>query len=82
MADAGEHDLGGLAQTFRIADQRVGRADFFERIGDRAQVARAVIENGDHNNPLVEGRSPLRLRSFEQANLRARAKHLKSASTW
>jgi len=34
VAHAGEHDLGGLAQTFRIADQRVGRADFFERVGD------------------------------------------------
>ena len=40
------------------------------------QVAGAVIEDGDHRSPFVEGSWSLRRASLEQAYFMARAKHI------
>ena len=46
-ADAGQHDVAGGAQIGRLArDADVG-ADGSERIGNRAQVAHAVVNDSD-----------------------------------
>ena len=80
MADSGEDDLGRLAQAGGVAHQRVAGADLVQCVLHGAQVTGAVIENGDHNSPFVEGNWPRRRLSVEQAYFIARAKHLKMAS--
>ena len=55
MAYSGEQDFGGGAQAVGIADQGVLAAEFAERVLHAAQIAGAVIEDGNHNSPLVEG---------------------------
>src|ERR1017187_653322 len=55
MSHAGKQNLGGREQSRSIAHQRVLAAQFAERVLHAAQVAGAVIEDGNHNSPLVEG---------------------------
>ena len=81
MAHAGKQDLGRRQQARGIAHQGVLAAEFAERVLHAAQIARAVIEDGDHNSPLVDGSWSFRRASLEQANFMARAKHLKMASS-
>ena len=76
----GSRILVARAQARRIAHQRVLAADFAERVLHAAQIAGAVIEDGDHNSPLVDGSWSFSRASFEHANFMARAKHLKIAS--
>ncbi len=69
-----------LPQARGIAHQRVLAADLAERVLHATQIARAVIEDGDHSSPLVDGNWSFSRASFEQAYFMARAKHLKMAS--
>jgi cobalamin biosynthesis protein CobT len=55
MADAGKQNFGSREQSRSIAHQRVLAAQFAEGVLHAAQIARAVIEDGNHNRPLVEG---------------------------
>ena len=55
MAYAGEDDLRGTGEASRIAHDFVFRADFIQRVLHGAEIAGAVVEDGDHNKPLVEG---------------------------
>src|SRR5262249_34856087 len=64
----------GVAHNLIAGPQRT------ERILDGAEVAGAVIEDGDHKIPFVLGNWSFSRRSFEQAYFMARAKHLKMAS--
>src|SRR4029077_20432968 len=64
-----------------IAHESVVTAEFAEGVLHAAQIACAVIEDGNHNSPLVEGSWSFRRASLEQANFMARAKHLKMASS-
>src|SRR5260370_25859022 len=81
MAYAGEQNLGGREQAGGVAHQGVLAAEFTEGVLHAAQVAGAVVEDGNHKSPLVEGSWSLRRASLEQANLMARAKHFKMASS-
>ena len=56
------------------------RAQMFERFFHRADVARAIIDNGDHSSPLVLGSMPANCLSREQATRRARPNALNNAS--
>ena len=58
----------------------LGGADVLERLLDRAQVAHAVVEDGDHRSPFVDG-TPDTSGSSEHAWRRARANALNDAST-
>ena len=73
VAHARQDDLGCAPQPRRTVDQRVRRADLGERVLDRAQIAGAVVEDGDHSSPLVDGNWPRSRLSCEQAYFRARA---------
>ena len=55
VADAGEDDLGCGAQLFGSVDEPVGSADFGEGVLHAAQVPRPVVDDADHNSPLVDG---------------------------
>ena len=55
MADARQQDLVRLAQTGGIAYQPIFAANLIQRVLHRPQVARAVIEDGDHSSPFVDG---------------------------
>ena len=70
VSDARQNELGRLANARGIADQFVIRPDRTERVLHRAQIPGAVIENRNHNNPLVEGNW-----SFNRAIRRARIAH-------
>src|SRR5207245_465730 len=48
MADAGKEDFRGGAQAFGITYEGVGAAELGEGVLDRAEVAGAVVEDGDH----------------------------------
>ena len=86
-ADAGQHDAVGARgrRRGRRVIAAVG-ADVLERLLDRAQVAHAVVDDGDPGSslsvPLVDGHLGL-LGSIATAPRSARAKALKLASiTW
>ena len=64
MAHAGEEDFGGRAQARGIANQRVLAAEFAERVLHAAQVAGAVVEDGDHKQPLGGGQLIFEARVF------------------
>ena len=55
VAYAGEEDFGGASEAGGIVDERVFTAEFIEGVLHGAQVAGAVIEDGNHKSPLVEG---------------------------
>ena len=81
VADAGQDDLrGALRRPAASRTSSYSRADLVQRVLDRPQIAGAVIEDGDHSSPLVEGSWSFSRASFEQAYFMARAKHLKIAS--
>src|SRR5438874_2407217 len=68
MPDARQHDLRSSTQAIGIADQRVVAANFGESVLDRTQVSGSVVENSDHNSPLVDGSWSFKRASFEHAN--------------
>ena len=55
------------SQSGGIAHQFVSRADLIQRVLHRAQIAGAVIEDRNHNRPLVDGSWSFSRASFEQA---------------
>src|ERR1035437_377288 len=81
MAHSGENDFGSSREAGGVVDNGVVAAQFAKGVLHAAQIARAVIEDGNHKSSLVEGSCPLRRASLEQANFMARAKHLKMASS-
>src|SRR5204863_10030406 len=80
MPHAWQNNFRSFTQTHSVTQQRVTRADLIQRVLDRTQIARAVIEDGDHSSPFVDGSWPRRRLSVEHAYFMARAKHLKMAS--
>ena len=46
-ADAGQHQLVGLARRLWRVDHRAGGAQMFERVEHRAQVAHAIADDPD-----------------------------------
>ena len=80
MAHARQNDFRRAAESRGIAHQFVLRADFPQRILNRPQISRAIIEDRDHNNPFVDGSCSFSRASLEHAYRSARAKHLKIAS--
>src|ERR1035437_4587345 len=81
MAHSGENDFGSSREAGGVVDNGVVAAQFAKGVLHAAQIARALIEDGNHKSSLVEGSCPLRRASLEQANFMARAKHLKMASS-
>ena len=75
----GEDDGGGAAQLLRLRDDPRLVADRLEGLLHAAQVAHAVVDDGDHRVPLVEG-TPLRPSSRAAAIRRASPSPLKMAS--
>src|ERR1035438_5773608 len=69
-----------MAQAGGVAHERIRGANLRERVFDRTQVAGAVIQDGDHSSPFVEGNWLRSRRSVAHAYFSARAKHLKNAS--
>ena len=78
----------GEAVTSALGTRRgINRAGYFvmpmdETLADGGQVSRAVVDESNHNSPLVEGSIRPSWRSFEHATRSARANALKIASTW
>ena len=68
-------ELGGVGGRVQVG------AEGAKRLAHRRQVARAVVDERDHNRPLVLGSTFARRLSFEQATRSARANALKTAST-
>src|SRR5207245_4273561 len=80
VAHAREHDAGSAVDGSRRRDEDGVGADALQPLLRRPEVADAVVENGDHNVPLVEGMSPPSTRT---ASRNARATPLNDASnTW
>jgi hypothetical protein len=67
VAHAGQDDFGGAFECGCIAHEFIGCADFVQRVLDGAEVACAVVEDRDHNNPFVEGSWSFSWASMEQA---------------
>ena len=80
MSDSGQHHFRRALQTFRRCKNLVGRADLVQRVLHGTEVPRAVIDDGDHSKPFVDGNSFFSRASFEHAYFIARAKHLNTAS--
>ena len=80
MPHSREHDLVRRCHSLRLVRHHDLGAEIVERLLHRIQVARAVIDDGDHRSPLVLGSMRPRRRSREHATRRARAKALNSAS--
>src|SRR5207245_7429270 len=73
-----QHNAGGSVDGGRRRDERGVGADALQRLLCRPEVADAVVEDGDHNVPLVEGMSPPSTRT---ASRNARATPLNDASS-
>ena len=84
MSDSGYDDAGCVRQVNRRGRAVEVRTDCREAFSDRCQVAGAVVDQRDtaHSRPFVDGRTFASRRSFEHANLNARAKALNTASIW
>src|ERR1700733_4394267 len=80
VADTRQNDFRRAAERTGIANQFVLGSNLCQSILHRPQIPRAVIENRDHNSPLVEGSCSFSRASLEHAYRSARAKHLKIAS--
>ena len=80
VADAGQKDLRRRREPRRDCQHLDTARRSLERVLHGTNVARPVIENGDHSKPLVDGSWSFRRASVEQAYFMARAKHLKIAS--
>ena len=82
-ADAGQHDAVGCGDDLGVVgDDDVGDAGVLEALLDAAQVAHAVVDDGDaraHRLPFVEG-TPATRGSIATASLSARATALNAAS--
>jgi hypothetical protein len=88
MTDARYDDSGRVLElTWRRWGKR-GRPAHHESLSDGCQVAGAIVDHSDtrssvfHSSPFVDGSVRPNCLSFEQATRRARAKALKTASTW
>ena len=80
LADARDHDEGGGGDLLGPVGHGDLGARALERGAQRAQVARAVVdERGDHRTPLVLA-TPLRAGSGSTASRSASASALKAAS--
>ena len=55
VADAGEKNLGGGLKPGSVVDQAILAVQFGQGVLHAAEVTGAVIENGDHSSPLVDG---------------------------
>ncbi len=55
VTHARQDDLRCGVQSRGVADQGVFAAEFTQGILHAAQIAGAIIENGDHNSPFVDG---------------------------
>ena len=67
MSHAGKNDFRRDAQARSVSNEFVLRADLRQRVLNRAQIARAVIEDRDHSSPFVDGSCSFSRGSFEQA---------------
>ncbi len=67
-AHAGQEDAVGLADIFRALADQHPTPRFFQGFGDRTQIARSIVNHGDHSDrvPLVLGISLARLASRAQ----------------
>jgi len=67
VADSRKNNFICAAKSGRVANQFVLCADRSQGVLDGAEVPSAVIEDADHNNPLVDGNCFFSRLSFEQA---------------
>src|SRR5690242_6611300 len=67
MSHAGQNNLLRAAHLTGIAGYGKVRAKFRQRVLHRPDIARAVIDDGGHNKPLVEGSWSFNPSSVEQA---------------
>ena len=80
MADARHNDAVGAAELAGNSGCPDLCANRGQGLAHRCQVAGAVIDERDHNRPLVLGSVRARRLSFEHATRSARANALKQAS--
>ncbi len=57
VADTGQDDPPGRPQPRRVGGDFITGAQSFEGVGDRADVAGRIIDDGDHRIPLLLGSS-------------------------
>ena len=55
MADARQHHFVRFLHRLRLIGDDVFRAEFIQRVLHGAQISGAVIDDGRHSRPLVEG---------------------------
>ena len=73
MSDAGQNDAVRAADDFRIAGDARFVSDMVQRLLHRSEVARAIVDDGDHSRPFVLGSIFAIRRSRQQATRSARA---------
>ena len=80
IADTGQDDPVGGQQALGIGRQFILLAQAFQSPGHRADIARIIIDNRYHNNPLLDGSSYEKtLRATAWRNDRAKALKMPSA---
>jgi hypothetical protein len=55
VAHAWENEFGGAEHYGGLVRDFVLRTEFGQRVLDRTNIARAVVDNRGHSNPLVDG---------------------------
>ena len=81
MSYSGKNQFIGAPDQFGIVSHNYISIQVLERLSYRCEVARLIVDDGDHRSPLVLGSIFARRLSLEQATRRARAKALNRASS-
>src|SRR5262249_48206148 len=80
VSHTGDQKLFSGGDSDGIGSHFSSGAKMIQCLLDRADIARAVVDNGNHNSPLVLGNIRASCLSREQATRKARAKALKRDS--